>query len=72
LKIKKTKKGSVKIREIRGWFQIFLCDERKGDSVMANHELLVSQLRQLLDRVPAALRSISDETASAGSGPDKW
>lgn len=39
---------------------------------MANYEQLVSQLRQLLDRVAPALRSISEEEAGAGSGPDKW
>ncbi len=39
---------------------------------MANYEQLISQLRQLLDRVPPALRSISDEQAASGSGPDKW
>jgi DinB superfamily len=39
---------------------------------MATHEQLISQLRQLLDRVPPALRSISDEKASAGSGTDSW
>lgn len=39
---------------------------------MANYEQLISQLHQLLDRVPPALRSISEEKASAGSGPDKW
>ena len=39
---------------------------------MATHEQLISQLRQLLDRVPPALRSISDEQAASGSGPDKW
>jgi hypothetical protein len=39
---------------------------------MATHEQLISQLRQLLDRVPPALRSISDEKASAGSSTDSW
>ena len=39
---------------------------------MATHEQLISQLRQLLDRVPLALQSISDEQAASGSGPDKW
>src|ERR1700750_3363508 len=39
---------------------------------MATHEQLILQLRQLLDRVPPALRSISEEKADAGSGPDKW
>ena len=39
---------------------------------MATHEQLILQLSQLLDRVPPALRSISDERAASGSGPDKW
>lgn len=39
---------------------------------MANFEQLIAQLRQLLNRVPPALRSISDEKASAGSGANKW
>jgi len=39
---------------------------------MATHEQLILQLRQLVDRVPPALRSISDEQAASGSGPDKW
>jgi hypothetical protein len=39
---------------------------------MANYEQLLSQLRQLVDRVPPALRSISEEQAATDSGPDKW
>jgi uncharacterized damage-inducible protein DinB len=39
---------------------------------MADFEQSLSQLRQLLDRVPPALRSISDEQAASGSGSDKW
>ncbi len=39
---------------------------------MASREQLLLQLRQLLDRVPPALRSISDEQSASGSGPDKW
>ncbi|HLH06338.1 MAG TPA: DinB family protein [Terriglobales bacterium] len=39
---------------------------------MASCEQLLEQLRQLVDRVPPALRSMSEEQAASGSGPDKW
>ena len=40
--------------------------------MMTNFVQLLSQLRQLLDRVPPALRSISEEKANVAGGKDSW